>query len=234
MKKSSLLELAYSVEPSDNYTSIISKFPTIREKELVAMFCAWLSNETRGEYEALVSLLEDTMHGDPLSAVMAYDLDAKDLHTPCASFYRVFTHEHLHILIVKAREIWFKKGGLYNLFMSYMKAEKNRCKYPHEALAKILGGGTCFPTRKTSGTFYRYNLLLYWLCYNLKIWDIAPYKPLLPCNDALFARAYSLGIINTQMESSLHSAVKLTEKAVCMFGEENYMKMYELLKYAEI
>lgn len=236
MKKSELINKAFSVGTDDEKTLFVSTFAhNPDEEEIVAILSAWLSNGTRGELYAIDHLVNDIMQKKPKEYLENYYGEApSEKFVLSQSFFRQTTHYHLARLLEKIRKIQLsQKPELQDTFEYLMSRPKNKCTFIHDAFAEMFGGETMFPTRESNGTFYRFNLLYYWLTYKLKIWHLNPYKDaaLLPCNDKIFTGAYELGVVSKRMTSNLKSTIALTEIAREWFGDKDFYKMYELLNF---
>lgn len=230
MIRSELIDKAYKVDTDDEKLSFVSTFDTLYDIEIVATLSAWVSNDVRGENYTIQSFVSDVMENKPTDYISTYvqHNSCKQLYDSC--FFRVLTDSNLHNLLNKFYKIWCCWGGLQNVFETNVM----QVSFAHEALAMCLSGNTGFPTARSNGTNYRFNLLLYWLAYKLEVW----YDPwafldsaLLPCSDEIFARAYMLGVVDKPMKSTLQNTILLTNKARDWFGDRDFYKMYELLKF---
>lgn len=201
----------------------ISSFGDIHDIECVSVFAAWLSNGHRNEFNALKSLICIKMR----NRCYDYVMNEQNIADDNASLFRIFTNKHFHSLVHKLRLV-LNNGSLLDTYRTVMEDRKKRCRYAHEAFADMFGGGTLFDTRKTKSTFFRYNLIHYWLYYKLGAWQSFDTKTaLLPCNDEVFENAYKFGVTKRKLNANLKSAVELTAKAKEMYGETHFYKMYE-------
>lgn len=148
------------------------------------------------------------------------------------SRYGIITNANIVKLDERIRDIE-KQGGLLESYKSHLMQKS--CKYAHDALAMMLCGGTCLPSPSSNGTFFRYNLFLYWVTYHFRVWkDVDTSKALLPCNDLVFEKAYLMGIIKKRVKSCLKNTIMLTSLARKVFGDNDFYRMYELLRFYEV
>ncbi len=232
MTKEKAIQIAHDIVSTDDvFTDVIGSVGDIRGMEAAAVFGSLLSNDTRGEGYSFKTLIEDEMRNNPIEYISSYDGLYEQF--PSASYFRVITRSNIHVMILRSQSIWSVGSSLEYAFKAKLNSRRNKYMYAHEVLSSLFGKGTGFPSVRTNGTFYRFNLLMYWLTYKFKIWDFDSLQcsTLLPCSDAIFNRAYQLGIVKSPLKSSLRNAEDLTKKARMWFGEKEYYKMYELLKF---
>lgn len=216
---------------SDNEKSLfISTFTEKRNAEVVAVLGAWMDNGFKHEDVVFENFVLSEMIWT-LPYVLNYGKDGKWKEKGSASMIGILTYLNLHNLLTKLYETYIMNEDLEHAFYKYFQNYKrHKCKYAHDALSLIFSGNTGFPTIRNNGTFYRYNLLFYWLTYKLKIWKYASIG-LLPCNDKIFENAYKYGVIPKRMKSTLTNTIKLTEIAKEMFGDNDFYKLYEFLNF---
>lgn len=224
MQKKNLIKLAEKVVVDDSLLSFIATFlASLHDTEVVATICSWLSNGHQGEGWFAIRVC-DVEHecGHLLEALNKRTQAGDD-----ACFFSVLTNNNYRNLLDKLNAC---NGSLYDAFL----LQGGGCsKYAHDNLVRLLSCGTGLPTMNNDCTFFRFNLLLYWLTYRLKApkWkDLDTSNFLLPCNDMVFENAYKLGVIKKRMQSKLSNAVQLTKIARKWFGDKDFFKMYELLK----
>jgi hypothetical protein len=216
---------------SDNEKSLfISTFTEKRNAEVVAVLGAWMDNGFKYEDVVFENFVLSEMIW-ALPYVLNYGKDGKWKEKGSASMIGILTYSNLHNLLTKLYETYIMNEDLEHAFYKYFQNYKrHKCKYAHDALSLIFSGNTGFQTIRNNGTFYRYNLLFYWLTYKLKIWKYASIG-LLPCNDKIFENAYKYGVIPKRMKSTLTNTIKLTEIAKEMFGDNDFYKLYEFLNF---
>lgn len=216
---------------SDNEKSLfISTFTEKRNAEVVAVLGAWMDNGFKYEDVVFENFVLSEMIW-VLPYVLNYGKDGKWKEKGSASMIGILTYSNLHNLLTKLYETYIMNEDLEHAFYKYFQNYKrHKCKYAHDALSFIFSGNTGFPTIRNNGTFYRYNLLFYWLTYKLKIWKYTSIG-LLPCNDKIFENAYKFGVIPKRMKSTLTNTIKLTEIAKEMFGDNDFYKLYEFLNF---
>lgn len=216
-----LVKTAYEACTDTELTRIVSQYRDNRDKEVMIILLSWLQNGTRHDNYAMhkiCALVGDSPYQHVLSSEYG---DVPSLH----SFSASLTYGNLFEIMAHLR-LCYENGGFETMFREFASREK----FGHGVLAYLLSDGTKLPL-KSYGAFYRYNLMLYLLTYKFAIWrDDYAYKTLLPCNDRIFDRAASLGITPKRLNTSLNSAITLTNIARERFGEDFY-KMYELLAY---
>ncbi len=221
MRKGELIEIARKGVMDDENTLFISSFrnsSNVQYLEFVAIFMAWMQNGFKDECYFARSYLKHILPSIPDSTYLI------DTSNKC--FYGNLTYNNLSSLLEKVnsidiRDCFKERMGNYKLY---------KCKYPHDGLASCFGDNVGFPTKESGGTFYRYNLLFYWLTYKFRIWDDVDYnKGIIPCNDSIFEKAYMLGVTRKRMRSSLKNAIELTNIAHSWFGDDDFYKMFELL-----
>lgn len=216
MKRKDLFELADSVVVTDDCLSFIETSPP----ELVernAFVCAWLTNGLRLEREMIKRACDG--FGQYVTGTQSRN----------KSFFAYFTDGNLAELTDRYMKYVSSFGSLHSAFIHY--AVERPHEYAHEILAYMFGGGTGFQTLNSNGAFYRYNLLLYWLVFKLRVWDdVWTETILLPCNDRTFSRAYDFRIFKHHRKTNLQNTVELTKFARGLFGDEFY-KLYEILEY---
>lgn len=207
----------------DDGMDIISAMYDSRDMEVSAVICGWLSNGSPLDACAMKDVLYNVMDGKPYLYVSSgtFGGDNRVMHG-------MLTERHFRTLMAKMHDCYDAFGTLGTAIRESLG--KSRRMYVHTAIATILGGGTMLPTPAAMETFYRYNLMCYWLCHCSSVWgDIPLERAVLPCNDRIFRRAFDLGIVSHRMKSSLDNAVMLTKKARGVFGDAGFYKMYELL-----
>lgn len=235
MEKDNIVN-SQNVETDDAKTLFVSTFADKDDAEIVAILAAWLSNGMQGEEYALHTIVDEIMQGKPSEYVKNYApyMNFGDVaENQC--FFRIFSYGNLDALIQAIKRAKSQYGGIQEAFEAVM-TKKKRIKHVHEAFAVLFGGGTMFPTRKSNSTFYRYNLLYYWLTFKLKIWTLCPFDDvaLLPCNDKVFAEAFKRGLTKRKWKSTLVNVEALTNTARSIFGESfsDFFKLYDVLFFS--
>lgn len=230
MKKGELIEIARKGVMDDENTLFISSFCNlinVRDWEFIMLFMAWMQNGGKYDFPFACTYINNIIQSN--SSSIANNINPLNNSNMC--FYGNLTYNNLNTLISKfntidIRDCYKERMGNYKLY---------RCKFPHEGLASCFGGDVGFPTKESGGTFFRYNLLFYWLTYKFKIWDDVDYKKgLIPCNDYIFEKAYKMGITKKKMKSSLKNTIELTRIAHSWFGSDDFYKMFELLQCFKI
>lgn len=235
MKDEYIIAMHEHVDMSRNHAiQLISSFNDKRDVEVAAIVCAWLSNGHPTETQAMRNVLYGKMKGKPYEYVFNVDneIEHECNHIICG----MLTSSHFNRLVTKIRKCYESMDSVKSALIEKM-SESNAygIKYGHEALAMLFGGGTMLPTVSSVETFYRYNLMAYWLNYIYHIWDFPTWKHfLLPCNDMTFKMAHKTGIVSHRMKTSLANTISLTKKAKKVFGEKEYYKMYELLNWSAV
>lgn len=205
-----------------------SVFQDIKDLEIVSVFGAWLSNDVFYEDYVFNKFVLTTLKLKPCDFVMKYSNEYEKKGK--ASFFRFLTYEHLHNLIYKLKEIESHKNGFMGFYKDNISQQKKTDKYAHDTLARIFGQNTGFQSQKSNGTFFRFNLLLYWLTYKLKVWDIGiSNNALIPCNDKIFAKATDMGFFKHLPRTTLENAIYLTDIARRNYGDDEFYKLYEIL-----
>lgn len=214
------------VEMSDDTKklSFISSFSENIDKEIVSILMAWITHLRQEEFYVMRNFIQKTMMPNPLE----YILDYNAIETSNKCFFNTLTILNLNNLICRIQANVIAHGNIKN---AYTASRKKRHKYAHETLANIFGGGTGFQTSKTQSTYYRLNLLIYWLTKKLGVWnDINIGNSLLPCNDLVFLNAYKKGFIKKPMKSNLTNTIALTKIAKDIYGKDDFYTLYEKLK----
>lgn len=194
-----------------------------KDFEIVATLCAWMSNGWDNENSLIQDFIITKMLPNPLDFIDNYKSEETQ-----NTFFRLLTNKQLDMLLNRLNEIYKYHGSLEQCFINTLVKRKSR--YNHEIFARMFLGGTGFQTPLSKCTFYRFNLLFYWLAYKYKIWQIQRYdKALLPCNDMTFRKAYDEGVTKMLLKSNLRSTKILTQKAKEIYGEHVFFKMYENL-----
>ena len=232
MATPSLLDIrdfARSVGTSvDIRKTLVSSFQASYDKEVVAVIAAWLYNGYACEEFVLEKTIEK-MKPNPITFVMN---PSNEWEFDNGSFCGMLSNANFINLLKTIRDANLVNGGMAHSFQSYMYAKRHKCKYVHDALAYMFSGNTGFPTKASKSTFFRYNYL-YYLLYDLKIWDsIDLGKALLPCNDAIMLKAYRLGITKKLLRSDLRGTIELTSISKQMFGEKDFYILFEFLNFA--
>ena len=233
MEKDNIVN-SQNVETDDAKTLFVSTFVDKEDAEIVAILSAWLSNGMQGEEYALHTIVDEIMQGKPSEYVKNYApyMNFGDVAgNQC--FFRIFSYGNMDALIQAIKRVK-QKYGSFQKAVELVLSKKKRFKYIHEAFAFLIGGNnTMFPTRKSNGTFYRYNLLYYLLAYKLRIWESFKFddKALLPCNDKVFENALKKNITKRKWKSTLINVEALTSTAKSMFGDstDEYFKLYDIL-----
>lgn len=211
---------------SDDKTSLfLSSFMDKKDAEIVSLFSAWMTHGWKQEDDEIQDFVKSTFTPTPTLYIENYPRSSY-YKNGNFSFFKILTFPHLDMFLKKIHDIMDKYGDIENAFV---KSKKTRDVYAHDTLSRMLGGNTGFQSKKTSGTFFRYNLFLYWMTYKLKVWTTPIENTLLPCNDFIFQKAYELGITNKIYKSNLSKTVILTNKAKEIFGEKDFYKLYEII-----
>lgn len=232
MKKSDLIRYAYEVDSDTGLSLFISTFLEVGDAEIAAILCAWMSNGIRGEEVVVENLINNTMGSDLQSFMHEYPKHRIFTQQGIETFFGTLTYQHLDTLCMAISRALRDYDNLYECYQAQWKEKK--CKYAHQALAYAFGNGCGLPTRSSNCTFYRYNLLFYWLTYKLRLWDDANIQnALLPCNDRVLSAAYELNVLHNRAKSTLATIESLTDKARDWFGDSDFYKMFELLSFYE-
>ena len=214
----------------------ISSFNDGGDTEVASVITAWLYNSDTPPLISAGYILHDVMGGSPMRFILNYDNISDITDFPYGSLAQNISWWNFHNLINILKKTYLCGNGLRNMLDNYMQSARHKCKYVHDGFADIFGHNTFFPNRQNKGTFFRYNLLYYWLTRKLGVWDDTySDKALLPCNDTILARARKHRIIRRQSNftPALANVAMLTDKAREVFGKQDYYKMYELLNGLE-
>lgn len=200
------------------------------EKQVMTIFAAWISDANKGKLYALERIYVEIMNADANGYVASKKY--QELECASGSFCRLLSYKHLCALFDKINKAFFDgQQNFESNFITIFNNKKNRCKFAHDALAIMFSGDTLFETRKNNCSFYRYNLMFYYLTEKLNLWEKAKDVPaLLPCNDKIFVRANKYGLTEKRLPTTIRGAELLTKYAKQMYGEEFY-QLYENLKY---
>ena len=211
----------------DDKLSFIATFGnSVSDMEIVATLCAWMTNGYNDELSAIMEITRDMLNDSPTQGVVNW-VTEDVVYDNC--FFAILTNKCLYALLERLKGIYAIGSSLKCAYLG----EVANHKYAHEAFASLLGGGTLFPTLESNCTFYRYNLLFYWLVYKLRCWgDVSIGNALLPCNDRVFDNAHRLGVTKKRLYANIDGAICLTKIARKWFGDNDFYKMYELLNYA--
>lgn len=212
----------------DKKSLLISSFQDKYSQEVVAILVAWLSNGLASEDYFAETFVRNTMR-IPREFLAKYK--ETNAYAQCGdkTFWGLLTYAHLHALLVRIIEIKERYGSLRRAFE--VCVAQGKYKYAHEVFMDIFGEECGFPTKKGNGTFYRYNLLAYFLTYNPCVWDKDVIKnALIPCDNNIIANANKMRITRRRLQANILAPIRLTKVAKERFGEEDFYKMYELLK----
>lgn len=192
-----------------------------KDFEIVATICAWMANGWKNECETIQNYILKTMLPTPSEFIDNYEF--RETH---GSFFRLLTNEQLNMLLNKLKLIYKHHGSLEQCFIDTLA--KKKTKYNYEIFAKMLAHNTGFQSALSNCSFYRFNLLYYWLTYKFGVWQMQRHeKALLPCNDLIFKKAHEKGITKVLLKTNLPNTKILTQKAKEIYGEINFFKMYE-------
>ncbi len=228
MTKQEIINLVSQVDVCDEKASFISTFGDKKEKEIVAVISAWLSNGVRNEDYVLKSIICGEMKGQPIDFLQDYRVTGCYKDREYESLCGLLTYHHFHHLLIRLYSISKGSDTLQEAYLYTLT--KKKPPFSHDAFVRLLGKNTGFQTTKTNGTFYRFNLLFYWLTYRLNVWqDVDTTNAILPCNDKVFDNAYRLGIVEKPIKANLKNAVMLTNKAREWLGNNDFYKLYEIL-----
>lgn len=216
-----------SVGTDSEKTLFVSAFDSLYDMEVVALIVAWLSNGVANENIVTRNIVEKVMNNQPSLFVRNIDETLRDGIIEDACVCGLMTTSHLCTLLEKIKAM----KSMQDEYLSHMERAKDKCKYSHDALAMMFSGGTGFPTRASSSTFYRFNLFFYWMAYKFRLWQVPTQQALLPCNDKILERAYNLGIVKTPVKSNIANTIALTKKARSYFGDNDFYKLYEILEF---
>lgn len=201
----------------------LSTFKDKKDFEVAATICAWMSNGWPHESVKIQEYIKKVMLPTPFEFVERYEFNSEQQNT----FFRMLTYKQLNTLLSRLKFIYKYHGSLEQGFIDTLAFER-KTKYNHEIFAKMLSGNTGFQTAESNCSFYRYNILYYWLTYKFDIWENKRYgRTLLPCNDETFKNAYGNGLTKVLLKTNLPSAKILTIKAKDIYGKDDFFKMYE-------
>lgn len=204
----------------------LSTFKDKKDFEIVATICAWMANGWANEEFVAQRYITKTMLPTPSEYILSYNQRVQEIDA-YTSFFRVLTNMNLIYLNSRLKSVYEYYGSLEKCFYGTL-AHHRKSKYNYEIFADILSGCTGFQTDSSNCSFYRYNLLYYWLTYKHKIWNVYRHeKALLPCNDKIFRNAYKKGITRVLLKTNLPNTKILTKKAKEMYGNYEFFKMYE-------
>lgn len=227
MNKTEIIENACKVETDDEYTSFVETFEC-NDMVLVSILCAWLRNTNEDVLWVAEKIVNERMSGAPTAYILKYN----GIESVVGSLHKNISERNYDNLMFVLHRIILLQGGVRNTLDNYLESPRHKCRYAHDALALMLGYNTCFPNVNNKGTFYRYNLILYWLVYKFKLWeDINCDCLLLPCNDFIFENAKKYGVTKKNMKSTLSNTIKLTDISKKWFGKKDFWKMYEFLTF---
>lgn len=226
-----IVERTKNVVVKDDCLSFIASFNGTRNAQIIAILCAYFSNGYSNPIDFVKKINEEKFKGNPLYYIGEYDY--WDIPNFCL-YENISELNFARLLIIINNEI-LCHYDIFNAHHAYMSSTKLKCKYAHEGFARMFGHNTHFPNIDNRGTFYRYNLIFYWLVYKLKIWKgIDTSTILLPCNDIVFSNAKKFGVTKTRLKATLSGTIKLTRIAREIFGDDEFWKLYELLNYSEL
>lgn len=203
---------------------LISAFAEKDDAEIAAFVCALVSNTYDGadEYAAHVVLYQ-IMGGKPSEYLREYE-PYKNFGEvlPLQSFHKSITFGDLSVFLLRIKETKEEYGSMEKWFVQAMS--KRPQEYGHTALADLFADVCALPNSYSDSTFYRFNLLIYYLTYKFGIWERhTSIKVLVPCDSLMLSwRRRTAG--------RLANAEKVTEDAVKAYGEDFY-KMFEELNY---
>lgn len=227
---SHIKQLANEVNGDTPMSLFISSFDSDDDKFVVCVICAWLSNGYDNETYMARHIVDDIMQGKPSEYVRKYSCLDNIVKTSDknASFFCLLTYKNFDNLCLSLRRI-FECGGI-SFVQDTLNKKRRRRMYAHNLLIGMFGDGVGFPTSKSNGTFYRLNLLLYWLTYKTHIIHCSPTLLLLPCNDRVLERACEMRVVvNKKLRHNLKNAEHLTNVARSMFAGDEFYKLYEFL-----
>ena len=232
MTRKELIRKADEVDSDGFVERILDVYPLTKNAELAAVLFAWISNGFNREYFVMTDCINNIIRGGICDFICGYDAHRTFAPNGIETFYGTLTYAQLDALCLSLSRIIKEWGSLCEAYQASYKEHK--CKMPHEAFFYAIGGGCGFPKRSANCTFYRYNLLFYWLTYKMHIWeDVDISTALLPCNDKVLQSAYELGVVRNRMKANLSNVITLSDKARDWFGEDDFFKMYQLLNFYE-
>lgn len=232
-KKDLLTRAAYMTNSETETTLFLSTFADENDATIATILCSWMTNGVNGEFYAIQRFIESEMCNAPTEYVLDYLRSNKWANRGIESFYGVLTYKNLHKLLVALGEIysqWDTFADAYTYHTIESRIERKKYKYAYEILATMLGKENGFPTRTSNCAFFRYNLVFYYLYHQLHLWK-GTSEFLLPCNDAILARAYDLGIVTSKMKTKMRSVRELSDVARDWFGDDDLFQMYDLLTF---
>ena len=229
MGSNELIEKVHGIDlPYTRIERFIKSFEKDYDAEIVALISSWLSNGYRNEEFVVEYIVSEIMGGHPCQYVLTKkDYDTDNPISMCG----MMTFGNFDMLMLKLKQTNLLMDGLQCSISKYMNNGRHKCRYVHNALSLMLGGGTGFPTIQSNGTFFRFNHLAYTLSHRLHLWnDLDNERMLLPCNDHIFQKAYECGIIRRPMKSTLRNTIELTKIARGMLGNDFFL-LYDYLNY---
>lgn len=203
---------------------LISAFADKDDAEIAAFVCALVSNTYGGtdEYAAHVVLYQ-IMGGKPSEYLREYEPYKNFMEVlPLQSFHKSITFGDLSVFLLRIKETKEEYGSMEQWFIQSMS---NRPKeYAHTALADLFADVNSLPNSYCDCTFYRFNLLLYYLTYKFHIWERRHgIKTLIPCDSLMLAR-------RRRNRCTLANAEKITHEAMKKYGNDFY-RLFEDLYY---
>lgn len=213
---------------SDLKSLLISSFSDSRDAEIAAVLVAWLSNGTPDEECFIKTFMLNTIRA-PRDFVVRYKESKSYANYGNKPFFGLLTYANLHALFLRLSNLIEEHGDLRTAFIQ--RSAKMRYKYAHEVFADMFGEDCGLASRKSNGTFYRYNLLAYYLSYRPCVWGKGIIKnALIPCDNRVMERARSNGVTRRRLHSNVLTPIMLTKIAKEKYGEDDFYKLYEALK----
>ena len=207
----------------DVFTRLAHIFAHNSDIEIAAVICAWFCNCVDDDREAeyvINKTLRFTMGNEPTS----YVVNERWKDNTENVYFRILTNDSFIALMKSLKEIYTSTT------LSVLLTRKKNT-HTYTMLAELLGGNTGLPTRQSKCSYYSYNLITYWLTYKAHVWNRSiSRKALLPVTQTVWQRAIKLGFTKKR-EISFDNIRSLTSKSKELFGDDDYYKMYELLKY---
>lgn len=221
------------VDTNDELSLFVSTFKEQEDAEIAALLLAWMKNGTRGELGTMRRFMQETVGERPKVFLDLYANDEIERFDKWgdASFCGMLTYTHLHNILGKLHVLIHKKGTIEKAYNEYVSGHRRTSgKYAHDVISALFSGNTGFPTPKSTCTFYRINLFLYWMVYKLRVWKTESFGNfILPCSDIVFERAHKEGLTKIRLKTNLSNAVHLTHISRSLLGDMDFFKMYELL-----
>lgn len=208
------------------YVPDVSCFESQKDKEIVLIVYAWMIQNTPpcdiSSKRYIKQFIKHTLSDKPFEFVKNYEKgNINKMH--CV--FRILSFKNFNNLMYRLKRVYTVYKSLENLVV--IKTRKN--SYPYIILAENMSGGTGWPTINSKCSFYAYHFLLYCF-YKSGTWkNDMKRKCLLPCDDAVFYKAFENKETSKILSNNLHNTIVLTKKAKSKYGDNDFFKYIDSL-----